>query len=172
MTKFFFDTEFIEYAPSKNEKGTIDLISIGIVSDNGREYYAIYDGFDESKASDWVKENVITKLETDIVRKSMPQISKDIIEFVYPHGRTEINPEFYAYFCSYDWVVFCWIFGSTINLPDGFPMWCRDLKHIMTENDISRLELPEQNEATHHNALDDARWNLLAYNEIQKIVAN
>jgi hypothetical protein len=54
--KYYFDTEFIE------DGKTIDLISIGIVADDGREYYAINENCDFSKASDWVKENVIAKL--------------------------------------------------------------------------------------------------------------
>lgn len=37
MTRYFYDTEFLE-----NGK-TIELISIGIVADDGREYYAVND---------------------------------------------------------------------------------------------------------------------------------
>lgn len=51
--KYFLDTEFIE-----NGK-TIDLISIGIVDENGREYYAANQECDFSKADEWVKENVL-----------------------------------------------------------------------------------------------------------------
>lgn len=54
--KYFLDTEFIE------DGRTIDLISIGIVAEDGREYYAINSEFNSSKASDWVKENVLAKL--------------------------------------------------------------------------------------------------------------
>jgi 3' exoribonuclease, RNase T-like len=56
--KYFFDTEFIELAEEK----TIDLISIGIVAEDGRTYYAISEEFDASAASNWVKENVLIKL--------------------------------------------------------------------------------------------------------------
>lgn len=56
MKKYFMDTEFIEYP------NTIDLISIGIVCEDGREYYAISNEFDESKADKWVKENVLSKI--------------------------------------------------------------------------------------------------------------
>lgn len=38
------------------------------------------------------------------------------------------TPEFYAYYADYDWVVFCWLFGRMIDLPKGFPMYCKDLK--------------------------------------------
>ncbi len=54
--RYWLDTEFIE------DGKTIDLISIGIVAEDGREYYALNLDCDLSKASDWVKENVISKL--------------------------------------------------------------------------------------------------------------
>ncbi len=54
--KYFIDTEFIE------DGITIDLISIGIVCEDGREYYAQSVEFDHRKASEWVKENVLIPL--------------------------------------------------------------------------------------------------------------
>jgi 3' exoribonuclease, RNase T-like len=54
--KYFIDTEFIENGI------TIELISIGIVCEDGREYYGINLDCDLSKANDWVKENVIAQL--------------------------------------------------------------------------------------------------------------
>jgi hypothetical protein len=40
---------------------------------------------------------------------------------------------FYGYYCDYDWVTFSWIFGKMIDLPNGFPMYCIDLKQILDE---------------------------------------
>ena len=42
--RFFYDTEFIE------DGETIELISIGIVGDDGREYYAVSTDFDPARA--------------------------------------------------------------------------------------------------------------------------
>src|SRR5690242_14481135 len=55
--KYFLDTEFIE------DGKTIDLMSIGIVCEDGREYYAqnVHAGF--SRANDWVVRNVFPSLE-------------------------------------------------------------------------------------------------------------
>lgn len=39
--------------------------------------------------------------------------------------------KFYGYYCAYDWVVFCWLFGKMIDLPKGFPMYCIDVKQMM-----------------------------------------
>jgi len=57
--KYFFDTEFIE------DGRTIDLISIGIVSEDGRDYYAINGECDFSKANDWVVDNVLRPMGFD-----------------------------------------------------------------------------------------------------------
>lgn len=61
---YFFDTEFIEgmHKPLFGKKRHfIDLISIGIVSEDGRELYAVSKEFDVKKAyaNDWVRENVV-----------------------------------------------------------------------------------------------------------------
>ncbi|NJN11668.1 MAG: 3'-5' exoribonuclease [Richelia sp. RM1_1_1] len=53
--KYFFDTEFIE------DGNTIDLISIGIISEDGREYYAINWDCRLECASQWVIDNVLKK---------------------------------------------------------------------------------------------------------------
>mgnify|MGYP000718740215 CR=1 FL=1 len=73
--KYWFDTEFIEYPC------TIDLISIGIVSEDNRELYLISSEYDESKADPWVKKNVISKL-GDIDPVSREEIKKQIIKFI------------------------------------------------------------------------------------------
>ena len=51
--KYFIDTEFLEGTQKKlfgKTKPTIDLISIGIVSEDGREYYAISKNFNLKEA--------------------------------------------------------------------------------------------------------------------------
>lgn len=58
-----------------------------------------------------------------------------------------------------------------VDLPKGYPMWCRDIKHIMSDNNITKDQLPVQDESTHHNALDDARWNQRAFDLIQQIIS-
>ena len=144
--KYFIDTEFIEYPH------TIDLISIAIVSESGDEYYAVSSEFDESKASDWVKDNVLPTLDSGVC-KSKLIIKNDILEFI-GNGK----PEFWGYFADYDWVVFCWLFGTMMDLPKGWPMYCKDLKQVYDEKGI--MAIPQfliYDER--HNALEDARWN-------------
>ena len=54
--KYWFDTEFIE------DGETIDLMSIGVIAEDGARYYAELEECDLSKASEWVQENVIPHL--------------------------------------------------------------------------------------------------------------
>lgn len=154
--KYFTDTEFIEYPC------TIDLISIGIVSEDDRTFYAINTDFDSSKASDWVKENIISQLpEPETCNLWMPkvQIPTEILNFI---GNDK--PEFWGYYSDYDWVVFCWLFGSMIDLPDGFPMYCKDLKQLLDDNNLDALPEPKGE----HNALIDAKWNKELYEYIKE----
>lgn len=121
--KYFLDTEFIE------RPGRIDLISIGIVSEDNRELYAINKECPWEQASDWVKIHVLSQLpqiKTEYyslgpgVRgvgirevhvpseyRYMSQIRQDILDFI-----GDDIPEFWGYYADYDWVVFCWIFGQ------------------------------------------------------------
>ena len=156
--KFFLDTEFIESGPHK----PIQLISIGIVSALSDEYYAISQDFDPTAASAWVRANVLEQLETDVPRKSLSTIGTEIRCFIMDHlGDDGDKPQFWGYYADYDWVVFCQIFGTMMDLPKGFPMYCRDIKQLCDEN--GNPKLPEQGKGE-HNALADARWNALAYN--------
>jgi hypothetical protein len=155
--RYFIDTEFIEYP------NTIDLISVGIVAEDGRELYLINQECAFEKANDWVKENVIPHI-YDInttfggwdLRST---IAKHVINFV-GSGK----PEFWGYYADYDWVVFCWLFGSMIDLPKGWPMYCRDIKQLC--DDLGNPQLPEQGKGEHH-ALADARWNKRAFEFLQ-----
>ena len=87
---YFYDTEFLEGPQSGRGRDmmTIDLISIGIVSEDGREYYAICSDFNfslawnsfqieeqsgdmrnifpEGKKVYWIRENVLKKVYHDL----------------------------------------------------------------------------------------------------------
>jgi len=205
--KYFLDTEFHEYK-KKNFLGlgkgtdTIELISIGIVHEDGDEYYAICKDFDLKAAwkNKWLRENVLRGIHEELVEQlallgigdvlgayihnfnrynlkkllkllgsSKEDIKRDIIYFidhdvfesVEKRRNSQKELEFYAYYADYDWVVFCWLFGRMIDLPKGFPMYCRDLKQIMDESVITTSS-PDT-----HNALDDAKWNMGLYKTIK-----
>lgn len=255
--KYYIDTEFLEGTQKekfpislfrKETPPTIDLISIGIVAEDGREYYAISKDFNLDEAWNrfqmkqvygdarnrypdgikeyWLRENVLKPIWIDLFLnyeaefaflkekafddfeqelkngehdklftfkslkalinrygKINKQIAEEIKQFVgFPdympthlkytdfnkHSRT---PEFYAYYADYDWVAFCWLFGKMMDLPEGFPTYCKDLKQLFDQKEDwlriptkpehinlkNHTHYPKQENA--HNALDDARWN-------------
>jgi hypothetical protein len=140
--KIWFDTEFIE------DGKTIDLISIGMVREDGRELYLENLSADLSRASDWVRDNVISKL--DLVQHGVAreEIGPKVLAFVGD------KPEFWAYYADYDWVALCQLYGTMMDLPQGWPMYCRDVKQL-----IDGLGNPRLIKAVdEHNALADARW--------------
>lgn len=183
--KYFLDTEFLEgpqteilwgLRTGRMTKPTIDLISIGIVAEDGREYYAVSSDFNVREAWDrfqldangdrvyWIRNNVLRPIFEELSIKALGEEyftkhhlmtvggafnynnMKDLIEFygktrewladdikdfcgpISIEDRVFTDPEFYGYYSDYDWVVFCWIFGLMIDLPEGFPMYCIDLK--------------------------------------------
>ena len=165
MNRYFIDTEFIEYPK------TIDLISIGLIAEDGREYYAVNEECDCSKASEWVIKNVLEKMpeynkKTNKLKgKPLSKIKEELLDFC-----EEDDCKFYGYYSDYDWVVFCWIFGSMMELPGNFPMYCTDLKQMMDEKgynkDWKQKNCPDPE--GEHNALIDAKWNFVLYKELIK----
>lgn len=149
--KCWMDTEFME------DGKTIELLSIGIVRDDGAEYYAVNAEADVSKANDWVTEHVLPHLDFAGARSRL-QIANDIIAFMSVSGGGQ--PEIWGYLAAYDWIVFCQLFGRMIDLPEGFPMFCRDVKQLA--DDVGDPVLPPQQSIQHH-ALNDARWTREAY---------
>ena len=260
---YFIDTEFLEGTQKRmfgETKPTIDLISIGIVCEDGREYYAISKDFNLKEAWDrwqqrtgegdrnniepkeyWIRNNVLKPIFDEFyidafeanmppfcyramkalinrVGKTNKRIAEEIKDFVSLksvygkrdtlfiegmssearmayEGRMEILkrknqlPQFYGYYCDYDWVVFCWLFGKMIDLPQGFPMYCIDLKQmldvkykdgyyymnyiqvddtypsIIKSGRIDKVEKhPDYPKQTNeHSAIHDARWNFELY---------
>lgn len=151
----------------------------------------------------WLKDNSVRhksdftydnfKLVINKYGKTNKQIAEEIHAFVYKeylkdtglsypeafnYSNPKYDPKFYAYYADYDWVVFCQLFGKMIDLPEGFPMYCRDLQQELDET-VSRkyqvLSKPVEKwddypkQENEHNALDDARWNKRLYEFIKKL---
>jgi hypothetical protein len=157
---YYYDTEFIE------DGSTIDLISIGIVADDGRTYYAINKECKFERASDWVIKNVLdpigivvrekkayTSLRVNLSPnyKDRQTIAEDVVGFVNPdkYGAVVLR----GYYADYDHVVLCQLFGTMMDLPVSFPMYTLDLKQTLFE--LGNPELPPCNT---HDALQDAIW--------------
>jgi hypothetical protein len=152
--KYWLDTEFIE------RPYIIDLISIGIVAEDGREFYAESSEVDWTKASHWTLEHVRPQLNGRSM--SLEDIGYSVRDFI----DADKHPVFWGYFPSYDWVVFSWLFGGMNNLPFSFPQLCLDIKQWAIE--LGDPALPQQT-STKHNALADAKWTKEAWDFLASI---
>lgn len=144
--RYFIDFEFIEGFNKPlfgKVRHFIDLISVGIVAENGEEYYAVSNEYNYNDASDWVKKNVINQ----IYREQCPSFKQQFMNVktfhkYIPNGKSnerivkdilmfcDNSPEFYGYFSAYDWVLLCSMFGTMTDIPVHFPMYCKDLKQM------------------------------------------
>jgi len=158
--RFYLDTEFIERGP----KHPVTLISIGIVDDYGGKLYLVSSDFREEDCSDWVKQNVLPH-QGDSQRLPLGDIAILVREWVDMQC-DGAKPEFWGYYSDYDWVVFAQMFGTMMDLPKGWPMYCLDIKQYA--DSLGNPELPEQ-EKGEHNALADALWNKDAYDFLSKM---
>lgn len=151
--RYFYDTEFIE------DGRTIELVSIGIVAEDGREYYAVSTGFDGSRANTWVRNNVLNQLPNPSsgVWRSRDTIRDEVFDFLTAGtGTTEL----WAWVGAYDHVLLAQLWGDMTALPRELPRYTRELKQYWEMAGRPRLpEIPNGN----HDALIDARHNLAKF---------
>lgn len=174
--RYFYDCEFLE------DGRTILPISIGIKASDGRSYYAVNseiqtvsDSHDRVKRHEWLMENVIPYLPlkggyTDktgsfetaftldlhsIEVKPLWVIRNEVLAFLFggtwdPDDKIELWGEYAAY----DHVLLAQLWGRTIDLPDGIPMYTNDLIQLFRMMDLDPNEVPMEGVA--HVAIDDA----------------
>lgn len=147
--RIFFDTEFIDNGR------TVDLISIGLIREDGEHYYAEAAECDRSKACEWVQKNVFPHLNPASV-KTRALIRADLTLFC---GE---RPEFWAYYASYDWLCLSQLFGRMLDVPLRWPNMPMDIMQLAIFMGKTRKDLPEQ-AGPEHNALADAIWNKQAF---------
>lgn len=164
--RIFYDTEFLD------DGKTIDLISIGMVDEDGRELYAVSSEFDQAavRRHGWLMANVWPSL--PILRNPRGQRGVDRLDVTDPvvHPRAQIarmvqqfilsvpDPQLWAFYSAYDHVALAQLFGPMSNLPAGIPMQTDDLVTEAKRLGLTPADLPQQ-EAGHHNAIADARHN-------------
>lgn len=174
--RYWYDTEFID------DGRTIDLVSIGIVAEDGREFYGVSVEFDQIRLlhNDWLRQNVWPHLPIkhcppgrrclrcggdgtgvghldvdDPAVRHRSQLARAVRDFLLPDDAADGDRvELWADYAAYDHVALAQLFGPMIDLPQGIPMWTRDIQQRAA--DLGVTELPQQTEGL-HNALADAR---------------
>lgn len=179
--KVFYDTEFIE--GYREDRHFVDLISIGIIKENGEQYFAYSKEYDYEEASDWVKENVIAPLykKADLAAvkyidvtnfhrfsgKSIQRIAEDIKKFL-----VEEDLVLYGYYSSYDHLLLSSLFGTMMDLPKNFPMYTRDIMQIIEGQELDKDQiLRDVPQPDGHDAMEDAKWNKDAFFYIKDLLA-
>ena len=161
--KVFFDTEFT----GLHAKTT--LMSIGVVDENGRTFYAELDDYDKTQVDDWLENNVVANF-TGENTMNMKQLKSALTEWLAVYDSVEIWSDCLAY----DWVLFNSIFGTAFDIPKNvyyipFDI-CTMMKLKGVDPDINREEyafgdVPEV--AEKHNALWDAQVIRACYENLR-----
>ena len=114
--RYFYDTEFIDNGR------IIDLISIGVAAEDGREFYAVSAEFDPRSAGRWVRTHVLPKLPSPAspLWRSRRQIREDLEAFLGIDGPEPI--ELWAWVGAYDHVALCQLWGPMTSLPPQIPV--------------------------------------------------
>ena len=161
MSLLFFDTEFTGL-----RKNTT-LISLGIVSEDGKKFYAEFTDYDESQCDDWIKENVLKNL----LGKYLPiggALNKKgkIIEYSCAGSREEVSKclseylsqfdtiQFVSDVCHYDFVLLIDLLtngGTAIDVPLNISVVCHDLNQDIAQH----FRVPD------HEALDMSREQIM-----------
>lgn len=181
MTRYFFDTEFLE------DGKTIELISIGIVAQDGREYYGVNDDATKGRwwfsrffgkalnyrirSDQWLMDNVVPGLPSPkgALTLTMPgswifnylhrdvkkpeRIANEVRAFLLAG---ESKPELWANYSAYDHVRLAQLWGRMIDLPPGIPMTTFDVVQLAHHKGIPLDDVPKQQHGE-HDALADAR---------------
>lgn len=167
-----YDFEFLE------DGNTIEVISLGMVREDGKEYYAVNKDMplERIRKNAWLMQNVMNSLPVRFDRdnpwdedhpdfdaiKTKDQIAADVRHFVMD----TINPSLWAWFAAYDHVAISQLFGRMIDLPAGFPMRTNDI--AQEEERLGYPPMPEQPSGV-HNALSDARFNQVRRHHLKAV---
>lgn len=182
--EIFFDTEFTGL-----HKNTT-LISIGLIAENGKTFYAELTDYDKSQVDDWLNDNVIKNLNRSsdeslsrnmnftnsidgkhndiVVNGDKKYVKAKLEEWLLQFDEVEIWSDCLAY----DWVLFNDIFGHAFNIPKNvyyipFDI-CTLFKIKGIDPDISREKFADI-EGDKHNALYDAKVIKACYEKLMKI---
>lgn len=179
--KLFFDTEFTGLHQRTS------IISIGIVSEVGHSFYAEFTDYDETQVDNWLKENVIANLQYGDPEKRAQSTVPFLTQGVHytGFGTTEVVKEYLTQWLkqfdsiqiwsdclSYDWVLFCQIFGHAFAIPKNINYIPLDICTLFfakgIDPDINREQYAEIGEGKKHNALWDAKVIKACYDKLMK----
>jgi len=148
--KLFLDTEFTDFIDC-------DLIAIGIVSEDGKEFYAERNEVDVGRCSAFVREVVLPLLGKEpAVIGSEEEIGQALKEWLAQFGEVEVCYDYAADFEFFSYLVRD---KETLKMPSGIVG--HNIKEKIQAAEVERYWLIHGRMA--HHALHDARANCYAY---------
>lgn len=170
--KYFYDFEFLDTGRE------VLPISVGVVAEDGREFYAVWnDALEVCSMDKWLWENVAPHLPLnpedsrllDMTTTSVMS-AKEIKDSIYNFfNETGDSVELWGWFVSYDHLVLSQIWGKMIDVPAPIPQFSNDIRSLVSWYGIKKY--PSQ-ASGHHNALADARHNKVVFDYIMKEIGN
>lgn len=155
--RYYLDTEF--------DEERFELISIGVVAQDGREFYAVNSSYDTAVMSEWLRENVAPHLfhnSAGLLHAPLSRIAEAMWEFL---GQ-DYEVQFWAYVADYDYVLLRRMMMSA-GLEGQLPLLCYDLKQLAVSCGVKEsLKLMVKPFEPQHNALADARWTKHVHEQI------
>lgn len=182
MSKIFLDTEFTGLHQNTT------LISIGLVSEDGKTFYAELTDFSVKQVDDWIQEHVLrNRYLQDTVTGETPNMvrgddnkkevvgSTIVVRYALHSWLGQFNEvEIWSDCLAYDWVLFNQLFGHAFNIPKNvyyipFDI-CTLLKVKGYDPDIKREEFAGFYDPTRpkHNALTDAIVIKMCYEKLME----
>ena len=176
QTQLFFDTEFTSLTTKA------ELISIGIVTADGRHFYAELNDFDKDNCTNFVKTEVLPKLRfygkvtNNIFLKTDPYdfnvlgdkklIKRSLLEWL---NKIPKGPKiFIGDVVMWDWILLHDIISDVVDdmpqLPNNISYIPTDLATVFREKgidaDIDRQQYCGKTLTKLHNALEDAKLTM------------
>lgn len=182
--RIYFDTEFTGL-----QKNT-SLVSIGLVSDDGKELYLEFTDYVKEQCDEWIKDNVLNNTimsgDSDILDIVLDETNyhkgtKEELKGVLLHWLHQFDSvELVSDVCHYDMVLFIDIFGTAFDLPKNVCPVCYDINSDIAKEynisvqeafDMSRetilQELDRVVKGSKHNSLYDAKVTKEIYNSLR-----
>ena len=160
VARYFYDCEFIE------DGRTIELVSVGVIAEDGREFYAVSTEFDAETAGPWVRRHVLDKLPSPSDRdwRSRSRIRDDLFAFL---TAPDLPIELWAWYAAYDHVVLAQLWGAMPAMPSQVPKLTREIRQHWDAAGCPPI--PDAGSDRHH-ALADARLGLARWRAAEAVL--